>query len=122
MHATPSASTANGRQSVFDFESLLGSYRSRALLRTPEIARLIGRSPDFVEREMDAGTMLSHSLPGRKRTERSATPQAVALWLASTADYGPQESEAAFRDLFSTMTAEQRKWAVQKLIEAGGTK
>lgn len=106
----------------FDFESLLGHYRTRVLLRTPEIARILGRSCGFVEGEMDRGALLAHSLPGRKRTERSATPQAVALWIASTADYGPEESAAAFRDLFSTMTPAQRKWAVQALIAMGGAK
>lgn len=117
----PTLAKTPAAQSVFDFESLLGGvYRSRALLRVPEIARLLGRSPDFIEREMDSGTLHAHSLPDRKRTERSAPPRSVALWLARTADYTGPEYEARVRELFATWTPEQRRWAVRLLGEMEG--
>lgn len=110
------------QQTAFDFESLLGTYRSRALIRVPEVARMIGRSCGFVEAEMDRGAILAHSLPGRKRTERSTPPRCLAVWIAKTADYPPEEYAASVRDLFSTWTPEQRRWAVKILIAMGDSK
>lgn len=115
-HSKPPAQTA------FDFAALLGAFKHRALMRVPEIARVLGRSPAFVEGEMDAGMILAHSLPGRKRTERSATPLSVALWLAATADYDGEAMQARLREVFAMLSPELRRWAVQELMQPGGSK
>lgn len=118
----PERLKSSARQTVFDFESLLGSYRTRALLRVPEIAKMLGRSRDFIIAEIEAGKLHGHGLPDRAREERSVPPRSVALWLAETAEYEGAEYEARLRDLFATWTPEQRRWAVQTLLEMGGSK
>lgn len=119
MHAT---AIKPSPQVLFDFDSLLGSYRNRGLLNVPEVMAVLRRRKDFVYELIEEGKLDAHSVDERERFHRVVTARSVALHLAETALYQGGAYQARVRDLFATWTPEHRRWAIEELIRAGEAK
>lgn len=113
---------ADPGQGTFSFDSLLGSYRGRTLLHVKEVAAIIHRSVDFVEAMIIEGKLHAHGVEGREKQRKRVTTASVALYLAETADYDGADYEARVKDLFSTWTPKQRRWAMEQLIQLGANR
>ncbi|MDR3405141.1 MAG: hypothetical protein P4L99_21785 [Chthoniobacter sp.] len=110
------ATTAPGSQKVFDFESLLGSYRGKTLLTVPEACAILRRKRDFVIGLIDSSTLHGHTAGEKKLKDRKTlTTRSVALHLVESALYEGGDYEARVRDLFATWTTAQRRWAIEEL-------
>ena len=91
-------------QRSFDF---LMPYK-KALLTTPEVAKVITFGEDFVRELIDDGRLEVHadSAFGERKTNR-VTRRSVLVYFARTAQYDPAHFIDQFRELLKTLTPEQ---------------
>lgn len=113
---------ANPSQGVFSFDSLIGNYRSRTLLHIKEVAAILVRTRTFVEALIAEGKLHAHGVADREVQRKRVTTASVALYLTETADYEDGDYEERVRDLFSTWTPAQRRWALELLIQLGASR